>query len=259
MLVSCERQTLIQENSNVLALGSGGMGITNLYPMNSYESILQCLNLGADGTEIDVQMTKDSVLVAFHDDDLSASTEMEGAINSYTWAELNDLSYNAGPYTDFGLVRLDTLFGKLDNLEEYIFSFDCKLIAAPGNYDPFIRAYVRQIVELVDGFGMEENVLIESGDSYFLEYFKSVKNDYNFYINDPSFETAITTAKDLGLAGIIMDADNITAGEIDEAHEKGLYVQVWGTDNKGQNIDAINKGPDYIQANDIKSLVELLD
>jgi len=257
-LCSCSKEELVTGH-DVTALGSGGMGIANLYPMNSYESILQCLNLGAHGTEIDVQMTRDAVLVAYHDEDLSESTQMDGTINSYTWEELEKASYTAGPYTDYGLVRLDTLFSKLEKPGDYIFSFDCKLFAASGSYQTFIENYAAAIISLLDAYGMEGNVLIESQDPAFLEYFKGLKPDYRFYINKASFEDAFHTAQDLGLAGIIMDADNISAEEIAAVHEKGLYVQVWGTDNKGQNIAAINKRPDYIQANDIRSLVDLLD
>lgn len=256
---SCNKQELLVKNSEVMALGSGGMGITNLYPMNSYESILQCLYLGADGTEIDIQMTRDSILVAYHDEELSASTGMEGSINNYSWEELEEASYNAAPYTDYGLVRLDTLFSKLGNPDDYIFSFDCKLFNSSDDYNLFIKKYVAAIIALLEAYQMEGNVLIESRDRAFLEYFKGQRAQYQFYINHPSFEEALVAAEELGLAGIIMDAEEISAEEIAEAHEKGLYVQVWGTDNKGQNIEAINKKPDYIQANDIQSLVDLVN
>ena len=42
------------------------MGITSQFPINTFESINSALALGADGSEVDIQMTKDSVLVLFH-------------------------------------------------------------------------------------------------------------------------------------------------------------------------------------------------
>jgi len=86
---SCQKEDfdIINLNSNKISiLGHGGMGIEHTYPMNSFESILNCLSIGADGTELDVQKTKDSVLVAFHDESLENSTDISGRIFNATWA-----------------------------------------------------------------------------------------------------------------------------------------------------------------------------
>ena len=102
-------------NNRISALGHGGMGIGYTYPMNSFESILNCLNLGADGTEIDVQMTKDSVLVAFHDKSLEHSTNVSGQIFSKKWNEISDAVYKDPPYTNYRLITLDELFSNISN------------------------------------------------------------------------------------------------------------------------------------------------
>lgn len=47
------------------------MNVKSLYPINSMESLINTLETNADGTEFDVQMTKDSVLVLFRDGDLN--------------------------------------------------------------------------------------------------------------------------------------------------------------------------------------------
>ena len=69
-------------------MGHGGMGFSNVYPMNTFESIMHCINLGADGTEIDVQMTKDGILVAYHDRELSNKTNKCGLVNDFYWNSL---------------------------------------------------------------------------------------------------------------------------------------------------------------------------
>ena len=54
------------------------MGIAFKYPINSYESFEPCFRIGAEGSEMDVQMTKDSVLVLFHDAKLEDGTLCKG-------------------------------------------------------------------------------------------------------------------------------------------------------------------------------------
>ena len=53
------------------------------YPINTFESIMHCINVGSDGTEIDVQITKDGVLVAYHDKELSNKTNKCGLVNDF--------------------------------------------------------------------------------------------------------------------------------------------------------------------------------
>lgn len=70
-----------------------------VYPPNSELAIAYGLDaLNADGVEIDVQMTKDSVLVLFHDNflnpDFESNSPTAECVASLTWAELQTLPNN---------------------------------------------------------------------------------------------------------------------------------------------------------------------
>src|ERR1700761_8208230 len=118
-LSSCKKaDNSMPTNQGTLALGHGGMGNANFYPMDTYEAILNCINLGANGSEMDIQMTKDSVLVAYHDVDLETLTNGKGAIIDYTWEELQQFKYQAAPYVEYSIPSIDVLFSHLDNLQQ---------------------------------------------------------------------------------------------------------------------------------------------
>ena len=76
----CEKQedfNVKNLNHNIIMiLGHAGMGDLYKYPNNTMESIEPVLGIGADGTELDIQMTKDSVLILFHDETLTRKDEM---------------------------------------------------------------------------------------------------------------------------------------------------------------------------------------
>ena len=55
---------------------------------NTLEAYRACLELGADGNEVDVRRTNDGVAVAFHDDMLDFQLAAVGDVSDYTWAEL---------------------------------------------------------------------------------------------------------------------------------------------------------------------------
>ena len=60
-------------------------------PENSLKAFQNCINEGLDGIEVDVQLTKDSVLVVMHDQTLDRTTTGKGNVSDYTYAELQKL------------------------------------------------------------------------------------------------------------------------------------------------------------------------
>ncbi|MGL5317197.1 MAG: glycerophosphodiester phosphodiesterase, partial [Bacteroidales bacterium] len=81
-------------HNDIIVMGHGGMGFFHHYPLNTFESIMNCINLGAEGTEIDVQISRDNVLYAFHNRDLKDDTNLEGLIREKTSEELDACFYN---------------------------------------------------------------------------------------------------------------------------------------------------------------------
>jgi glycerophosphoryl diester phosphodiesterase len=124
LLPSCQKETftIVNLNNNrITTLGHGGMGVGSAYPSDTYESVLNCLATGADGTEINVQLTKDNVLVAFHDEELGGATNLEGMINSHTWAKLEDTYYDVFPYQQFRILKFDNFFFKAQSSRKLFF------------------------------------------------------------------------------------------------------------------------------------------
>lgn len=64
---------------------SGGQGVA---PTNTLLALQTATQDGADVLEIDVQLTKDNVLVLHHDDTLDATTDLSGPVASLTWAHI---------------------------------------------------------------------------------------------------------------------------------------------------------------------------
>ena len=152
ILNSCKKEEFKIENLNgnkITALGHAGMGIGYTYPMDSFESISYCLNLGMDGTEFDVQMTKDSILVAYHDQFLSESTNFKGLINSLPWEELKTAHFTQTPYLNYSIVSLEQLFSHLKNIHQYTFTFDCKLYTQSDNVKSYYATYINAILNII--------------------------------------------------------------------------------------------------------------
>jgi glycerophosphoryl diester phosphodiesterase len=76
----------------------GHRGAMDFAPQNTLPSFRIAEEQGADGVELDVQLTKDGVLVVFHDARVDDLTDGRGPLDSYTWSDLRRL--DAGSHFD---------------------------------------------------------------------------------------------------------------------------------------------------------------
>lgn len=82
-----------------------------IYPANSFEAIQNSVdNLGAEGVELDIRMTKDCVLVLFHDQFITTSPGFSGCVGNYNWQVLKGLKLNNSKYS---ITKLDTVMDYL--------------------------------------------------------------------------------------------------------------------------------------------------
>ena len=254
LLVSCTKDEYEIENINnkIFVLGHGGMGVGKAqYPFDTYEGIQKAISLGADGAEIDIQITKDSVLVCYHDHYLEESTDGEGEIYAKNWDEIKNSVYKGDPFTSYTIFDLDWMFAVTNNTI-HKFTFDIKFTnpdQSEANRDIFQRALIR----LIEKYHLARNVTIESPSEDFLRAFKQKRSNYNlFYYTD--FETALSTAKELGLKGITVKADEVSAEQVAEAHKSGIMVAVFSTTHRNHD-EVIKKNVDIIQTDDLEDLL----
>ena len=261
MSLSCSREEFQIDNlsNNQIAIfGHGGMGVDHTYPLNTFESISNCLNLGANGSEMDVQITKDSVLVAFHDYDLGERTTIEGVINSLDWDEIKNASYIHPTYLNYRIVSLDDLFSNIADLHKYKFTFDCKLYSEYLSDTELHSIYSNALIKLITTFNLGNNVFIESNSVDFLKQLKLKDNTLPLFIYRDYFEEGMEIALDYDLYGITISTKNITRAQIEIVHNEGLFVAIWNVLSTDDNVEAIKKNPDFIQTDKLKNLIRLL-
>jgi glycerophosphoryl diester phosphodiesterase len=72
-------------------------GASSEAPENTLRAFARALELGVDGIELDVQVTRDGIPVVFHDFTLTRLTGTRGHLADRTWAELRSLRVGACP------------------------------------------------------------------------------------------------------------------------------------------------------------------
>ncbi len=69
-------------------------GFSGMYPENTMEAFKKAVEIGSDGIETDLHITKDGVIVICHDETIDRTTDGSGFIKDYTYRELTE--FNAG-------------------------------------------------------------------------------------------------------------------------------------------------------------------
>ncbi len=245
-------------NDEIKIFGHGGMGIKSLYPINSKESIHTALSIGADGTELDIQLTKDNVLVAFHDFKISKQTDCSGHIRDFTWNELADCQYNSPPLKKQKITSINKLFESISDIKKYTFTFDCKLDVSYANDPQYLEDFSSAILKIINK-NPEISVFIESQSTVFLNLLKSKDEELKLFIYPASFEEGFNIAKANHLFGITINNDLISQDNVELAHLDSIYITLWNVSSEKENIDAIKKSPDYIQSDALKHIISVVE
>src|SRR5687768_11162146 len=76
----------------------GHRGAAAEFPENSLAGFRRALELGIEGIELDVHLSKDGVPVIIHDETVDRTTNAEGAVADFTVEELRGLDAGDGEY-----------------------------------------------------------------------------------------------------------------------------------------------------------------
>lgn len=123
-------------------------------PENSLQSIQNCIDMGVDMVEIDLKMTKDSVLVLLHDKTIDRTMSGKGLVQDYTVVELKkmNLKNGAGHATRH----------QIPTLEEALLLAKGKiLVNIDKGYD-----YFQEVYKILEKTGTTEQCIIKSDSPY---------------------------------------------------------------------------------------------
>jgi glycerophosphoryl diester phosphodiesterase len=98
-----------------MALNIAHRGGAGLWPENTLDAFAHAVAMGADGAELDVQLTRDGEAVVFHDNRLKADLcrDAEGAWLDKTGPRILDLSFDELQRYDVGRARPGSLYARM--------------------------------------------------------------------------------------------------------------------------------------------------
>ena len=188
---------------------------------------------GADWVEFDVRRTSDGVLVIHHDPVLAHGPN------------ISDLEFSEMPSA------VPTLSAAFAACEGMGVNVEIKNIPGEPGYDP-TTSLTDAVAAEIRSNRSGSDILVTCFDLATLERFRSEASEFEtgylvLSMTDPVDEIAAAVRS--GHAAINPLADLVVAGDVQRAHEAGLKVNTWTTDDPGRIAELAAMGVDGIITN----------
>lgn len=234
--MSEERRTLIW----------GHRGASGLAPENTLAAFELAAERGADGVELDVQRTRDGVLVVVHDETIDRTSDGSGWVKDWDFADLRALNFNQ-LFPDQGPMQIPTL----QEVYELLRPTDLTINVELKTGIVFYEGIERQVAELTHACGMEGRVIYSSFNHSSVLRMKEA---------DPGARTGFLYAdgtigmpdyaKKYGVDALHPALYNLQyPGFVQECHEKGIEVNVWTVNEEKHKQLCIEAGVHAIITN----------
>ena len=223
-------------------------GASEQAPPNTLAAFRLAAELGADGVELDVHLSRDGEVVVIHDDTVDRTTNGHGPVSELTLAELKAL--DAGSWFDpaFAGERIPTLQEVIDAVGHRLFlNIELKqtaLLRATG-----LEA---EVVRLIEDNQMTDRVIVSSFHPLALRRVKKL----NPYIPTallhgagPIFIRRAWLAPLIPHEALHPHYSQVTERYVQEAHRRGRRVNVWTADDPEEMRRLLRLGVDGIITN----------
>ncbi len=221
-------------------------------PENTIPAFERAIELGADGIEFDVVLTKDRVPLVTHNDDLSILTHFDGFAHRTPFSMIRGLDFGSHFRPSFSNITVPTLTEVLELIQPHEISIICELKGQPG-----MDFHIAELVGgMISDFRFRKKVVVSSSDLKILYHLKRlypglpraiiIKNRPYF-----SFFRASLFAKLLGVSELHPCLPVLGPSFMKRAKRNGLWVSCWTVNEPADMDRCLSMGVEGIITDDI--------
>jgi glycerophosphoryl diester phosphodiesterase len=253
---SCKKQETTDVKTKFL--GHRGAGISHNASTKPIENTLESVEFGLNifnGFELDIQMSKDSIIYVFHDAEI-ITPNLKSCLPNLESSIIDTISLFRNKYK-YNIDRLEEIFQLIAEQDStYFISLDVKGYFENGCFETrnashhYFDVMAEKLANLINKYEFTNTVFVETDYATFLLEIKNRNKDIKcFVLGYSNFEQVMKKAMKNDFDGISFNiADTLINEEtIFNAHKKGLLVQFWTPNSEEDLVRAISLNPDFIQ------------
>ncbi|MBK7567433.1 MAG: hypothetical protein IPI31_06345 [Bacteroidetes bacterium] len=265
--IGCSAKSDIGDNKDIVIIGHGGSGFETFFsqlPANTLASFDKAImDDEADGIEMDIQLSKDDVVVIFHDKILDNKTDLKGLVREQLVADLNKCDFH-GDFSMFskGKHSISSLEQILTHFNEFLhtkyFYFNIKLEVDPER-EKYAQVISEQLVKIINEFDIKKTAIVETSDIRVLNQIQLLDSSIIVMQDIGAFENDFKYVLSNNFNGLVVANKNITAEQVLLAKKAGKKVVIYGERTRGGLKEVLDKDPDVIQTDKIDLTKRLAD
>lgn len=221
-------------------------GFSGKYPENTMLAFKKAIEIGVDGIELDVQLTKDNVVVIIHDETIDRTTNGKGEVVNYAYKELEkfDASYI---YTgQYGINKIPTL----DEYLKYVKDLDIVTNIELKNSINEYEGLEELVLELIRKYNLEKKVIISSFNHYSVVKMKKLAPELKCgFLCEDTILNPGKYCKENGVECFHPRYKVLSLERIEELRKNGIEINTWTVNKKEDIKDLIDKEIDIIIGN----------
>lgn len=254
-----ERISGLAPSANLGHRGTGPTRDGHPFPENSLSSFIAAIERGADGIELDAEITMDGEIVVMHDDTLDRTTDCTGCVSLMTLDEVRacrllDGDGNPTEEPPPTLVEVYDAVGAdaLINIELKVFGDPCSTANTGG------EALAQAVLEEVMQIGGQSRTIFSSFDAGAIDWIKTSQPSLYCALLSQEPDTALVEQALALNQDAIHAFISVSADTVQEALDAGLQVTIWTANTAGFMQQQLAKGSTAIITDEPAVLAELL-
>lgn len=199
-------------------------GASSYAPENTLSAFKKAIELGANGIELDLKMTKDKKIVIFHDKLIDKKSNGTGKLKDYTYEELKNLDFGSWfdkKYEGEHIVLFEDFAKEFLN-KNLTFAIELKVLGIE-----------KEVLDIINKYKKHDNIYISSFKYEVLRNIRQIDNNVKIsWLVDKIDNDKISELLSINGNQICPNSNNISKSDIELVRRNGLSIRLWGIDNE---------------------------
>lgn len=221
-------------------------GASAYAPENTLSSIRKAVQMGTDGIELDVRLSKDGNVVVIHDRSVNRTSNGNGRVEDLTLEQLKNLDFGSWFSSEFKNERIATLEEVFSYLKDWNGLINVEIKSEWLQF----TAIEKKVAELILKFDRQDNTIVSSFSALSLIKFKLIKSRIQTGIlYHTSDKLPLIRAKLLNVDAIHPWYENVTKEVRKNASKNNIKINTYTVDNPAEIRKLASMGMDGIITN----------
>ena len=235
----------------------GHRGAYDHAPENTLTGFQMAVDMGADGVEFDIQLSRDGEVVVIHDETVDRTSDGYGYVKDHSLSELKKLNFNKKGIAKPLFMEIPTLAEVFELLKQMKIKINVELKTDNVYYES-IEA---KALEIAYKYDIIDRIVWSSFNHYTVQKLKQL---------EPYAETALLCAGGILVTGEQCEKTGASAlhpridqlrypGLVEDCHNRGIMVRTWTVNEPEQIKMSYELGVDCICTNRIDTAREIVN